>query len=1475
MEFVNNFTRGLNKDLAKSLYQPTNYLHSENGQLVTEIGSSTGIWRNIKGNELFFTIPGCSNVVEITRGTANAAFQIVIATIFGSTSVLIDLTIDSWQKPFANTVNTNATLQSWGVHAAYNNDRVVLYSLLDSTNTLLTPAINASSNPHGHNINNAYVAGTPQPKIMGWGKLRDDFIIFTADTTSSQPTGETGQVWRVSYNRFTFEVQIKLVYNNNLNFSIAYPIANPTQFVSNFEIDTIQKIYFTDNYNTPKGLNIVDPNRMALDLSILENTPSYDLGNIVPQDILQSGGILKTGDYQLAYRLKKTSGSTTSFMMPCNPLPLTGINDLTSTTTEYQGSALGVATTKQITYKIYNLDTSFDRVEIVSIYRASATGNPEINIVADEPIPSTGILDFTLTGREPAIPITLDEYISSNINFQTVKTIASKNNYLFYGNVKYSDFDVDFDTRAFRYNHAGVTYNNADDHNPNQEPYSANNFLYKSDGVTLGGEGANVSFEFTNTTDDPGTIELDNRNISGLATADNYASSSRQSHTYNFGQGAYTSYPCTGNIKNFHSPFVQAALKGYQRDETYRFGVVFYSTKGEKSFVHWIADIRMPHTYMPDLDPVTNPTGDPLIRSLQFPISDSVAAVPCVAWVLGIKFTISNLNTISNQISGYSIVRVKREDSDRSILDQGTFNVGWYNAGTGRHYTVTEIFPPTFGANNEVSNGLASFNSPKFLFDSYQGFNSTDYIEILGTIGLNQAGACTVDGTGQGNKLVLKNFSYASTQCSPINNTTRQGKYLLRSTLMAQNAYLELPNTSVYTLGIIPRACNFSNNSIFGETRSYGGKTLMLDGNFSDFGSNPGDLNYAFADGIVTDGLNPAHDRVYLANYKRDVSNQYGGFTNAAKSLNEYISTGHVVILQDNVTSYTSFVFGGDTYVCLFDNVKQFGNGPDVNINGDAPVSYALSNLMGRFVPVECFFNLDWRTNPGSSVFNKNALTGVQTLANIDTVEEFRIFFDYMQENNVMLFFPRPDPFILRNNYDVRIHKSGLKINGELIESWGVFKEDEYIDLDTAQGQLNALIVHQDRLFGFQDRGISVTAVNERALTQDLSGAELTLGTAGVLSRYDYISKVIGSKHIHSFTQSHDAIFFFDINTKNIYKMTGTSPVSITVAKGLSSYISNNLNGLLQISDNPYLNKGVTSTYDFRYNEAIMTFRDLVFSSGTKGTLFNLSPVQISFRSGSYPDCIEVDQEVVVEFTVNNQPVLEVFTVIAAVGNTITLSSDFTQLDNADSPEVSVACATKKAFTIAYNDFIDAFTSFYSFTPAVYLNDLNLIVSPSSPLVQFYRHGSGEYGRFYGALYPSKLSLIINPYPTETKVFDNYEMVTDGIDDNNFANPVNLPDETFDTIRIYDDYQNTDFRDVTEVSRRKERTWNLSYLRNRVLYNTVPTDIFAPSELSLTDKSFGERMRDKYIIVDLSYDNAANNRLQLSSFKTVYKRSPR
>jgi hypothetical protein len=212
------------------------------------------------------------------------------------------------------------------------------------------------------------------------------------------------------------------------------------------------------------------------------------------------------------------------------------------------------------------------------------------------------------------------------------------------------------------------------------------------------------------------------------------------------------------------------------------------------------------------------------------------------------------------------------------------------------------------------------------------------------------------------------------------------------------------------------------------------------------------------------------------------------------------------------------------------------------------------------------------------------------------------------------------------------------------------------------------------------------------------------------------------------------------------------------------------------------------------------------------------------------------------------------------------------------------------AFTLGYNDFIDAYTSFYSYTPAVYVNDSVSIFTPDGNLTNLYRHDVGPHGEYYGNVYPSKVSILVNESPTETKVFDNYEIVSESID----ITGANIVDDIFASIRIYNDYQNTDFQSLPidgskVIAKRKERTWNLSNLRNRVLYYDynlpavpVPSpNIFDPVYLSTTDptilgdKVFGERLRDKYIIVDLEYDNINNYNFIFHTFKTHFRKSAR
>ena len=159
-------------------------------------------------------------------------------------------------------------------------------------------------------------------------------------------------------------------------------------------------------------------------------------------------------------------------------------------------------------------------------------------------------------------------------------------------------------------------------------------------------------------------------------------------------------------------------------------------------------------------------------------------------------------------------------------------------------------------------------------------------------------------------------------------------------------------------------------------------------------------------------------------------------------------------------------------------------------------------------------------------------------------------------------------------------------------------------------------------------------------------------------------------------------------------------------------------------------------------------------------------------------------------------------------------------------------------------------------------------------------HDEGDYGVFYGQTFPSTVKLIVNDNKGITKVFDNIMYDSQSLQYDPFLkNYQNDFLDTWERIRIYNDHQNTDFQTIAQNAglKRKERTWQLQVPRNRVLYtaNASP-NIFSVTELSSpNNKTFGERLRDKYIAVDLEYNNFNNRLLSCNNVVTKYRQSPR
>lgn len=189
-------------------------------------------------------------------------------------------------------------------------------------------------------------------------------------------------------------------------------------------------------------------------------------------------------------------------------------------------------------------------------------------------------------------------------------------------------------------------------------------------------------------------------------------------------------------------------------------------------------------------------------------------------------------------------------------------------------------------------------------------------------------------------------------------------------------------------------------------------------------------------------------------------------------------------------------------------------------------------------------------------------------------------------------------------------------------------------------------------------------------------------------------------------------------------------------------------------------------------------------------------------------------------------------------------------------------------YTINFNEQTDQFTSFYDFVPYMYIDykDGYLSTKPfvSNHYSLMFNHNSdiNPRCRFYSLLpntdadtintFDSTVKLIYNDNYPITKVFDNIFYISTAIDESNDVEQYGI---TFDKVRCYDDYQNTNWVNLTYPTNimRRERGWTLAVPRNMVDHNyTTSPDIF--SDLATT-KTWSERIRDKYMILDLSFDN--------------------
>jgi hypothetical protein len=180
--------------------------------------------------------------------------------------------------------------------------------------------------------------------------------------------------------------------------------------------------------------------------------------------------------------------------------------------------------------------------------------------------------------------------------------------------------------------------------------------------------------------------------------------------------------------------------------------------------------------------------------------------------------------------------------------------------------------------------------------------------------------------------------------------------------------------------------------------------------------------------------------------------------------------------------------------------------------------------------------------------------------------------------------------------------------------------------------------------------------------------------------------------------------------------------------------------------------------------------------------------------------------------------------------------------------------SNNSAFTISFNELLNSFESFYSYTPTVYLSTQRKVFSiPSTDIRNtLYQHDLGDYGVYYENLpEDSKITYLINGQDPSTKRWDNLEWYSQCFNNLN----VDQPNETFELISISNDHQSTGSLNIQETQgRRRFRYWRY----------TIPRDINSPQQEA--------RIRNPWIFVELTKLNNNNTRFIMNDLNTYYNK---
>ena len=910
--------------------------------------------------------------------------------------------------------------------------------------------------------------------------------------------------------------------------------------------------------------------------------------------IQRVNGGLKRGAYQYSIRYISSTGHASNWSTPTRHVLVTGTHfpGNQSALLNHHNREMGVTGGEALTedglrVRFDGLDSRWCGFEIAFIYSKTDLITSEAMIVYRHPMGSSMPSSFTYDHvSHSGIPFALDELNTRNETILSSVALAIHEGTMYrFGTNLAPDISLDLSSSSIKTRFREISIDET------IEP----TFTSVANPLTGRGDGDPL----TNT-------PIENTNIV------------MQRFT-----GSEKVYPVINDYNNYKGQQVEHLLAQYMGGETYGFAIVLIDRKGNPLFAQPIKDFTFPENFSTE-------SGEEC--TLTKKVGNTWKARIKGITIDGIKIPKKNLRDGQGKlnISGFMIVRTKRSGT---VLHQGVVvpvvetkigagsslqeNVqvkpypllttdfeGPYQDGTS-HYVKNSSIGEYLAIRDEVDNqnfvdrmnaiaGYSLYFSPDVMIEGQHEFNQVDSIKHVGSyyraynndvIGLVGSSGVNTDYSNMSRHWYGK--FYDGTLSMANGDPELYEKYGRRK--IGEVSRLKFAklitdyNTKIEAFDNDATEWEFKNGDINIGLPLTSNRWKRGSGVGARYSVLLGMLDFEHVD--LRFGSRKAGYRT--VNYIRPNA-KYLNSNDTGLDSRIYQSTGHYQPINESVLSQAVEVsdgyifngievFGGDTYVNLFDFTRVVPNGTRTCSNdkvhfelalNDVRINY-LSNKDGLYpefatsmiIPIESKYNLALRfgrrfarnaTYPQQSYCddrNNQFSGGIMS----HQPESFLINSVLLHSENVVFFGVKPPDLNVISQRFNTIFYGEDKIFGERFDSFRRQKVNNYYDVDGNSGRIVGVAQAFNYLYVIFEHGYGILRARQVASAATDIG-EIVLGTGKDVGGVDFISRDIGCQHPKSILSRKNFLAFIDARNQSWIRHSQAGSRDLTKDQFLREY---------------------------------------------------------------------------------------------------------------------------------------------------------------------------------------------------------------------------------------------------------------------------------------------------------------------------------